>query len=103
MVRPRKYRRSVSIHMPASLRARRRHRDGKLTNAADVIARMNAFGAVLRLQYRAGKPVWWLEPGGEVEPTTAADVINHPDVTAVGTSLFPDLALPAQTYRFIGN
>jgi hypothetical protein len=75
--------------------------DHKIRNAAEVITRMRDLGAVLRLHYRSGRPVWWLEPGGEVETLTAKAVIASDSVAPVGTSLFPDLACPAQTYRFV--
>jgi hypothetical protein len=80
---------------------RKPHKKSKIGKAADVIARMQAFNALLRVQFRFGRTVYWLEPSGiEIEAAAATEVIRSNKVVSVGTSLFPDLPLPAQTYRF---
>jgi hypothetical protein len=90
-------------NVPTTTGREAHHTYKKIVNPADVITRMRDRGTVLRMHFRTGREIWWLEGVGEVEKITAAKVIEDPQVIAVGTSLFPDFSCPAQTYRFIHN
>jgi hypothetical protein len=84
--------RGSSIHTPYELHRKMRRLNHKL------LAQMRA-GARLLLHGSNGKPTWLLNPGGEVAPKMALDVIKHIDVYAVGDCLFADCL--AQTFRYI--
>jgi hypothetical protein len=91
----------LSIIFPTNRRKARK--PAKITNVANVILHMRDLAKVLRVQYRAGRRFYWLEPGGiEVDTSIATMVITSGNVVPVGTTtLFPDLALPAQTYCYV--
>jgi len=93
----------LSIIFPTNRRKARK--PAKITNVANVILHMRDLGKVLRVQYRAGRRFYWLEPGGiEVDGVAASEAIASGVVVPVGTTtLFPGLNLPAQTYRFVNN
>jgi len=58
-------------------------------------------GARLLLHYCNGKATWQLNPGGEVAPKTALNVIKRIDICRSATASSRGVA--SQTYRFIEN
>jgi hypothetical protein len=84
----------------SNIRRKAHKKSPKISNVNDVITRMRDLGNVLRVQYRAGRRIYSLEPKGIEVEAAATTVIASGNVVPDGTSLFPDLPLPAQTYRF---
>ena len=58
-------------------------------------------GASLLLFYERGRPTWKLSIGSFIAPEVAAAIINHPNVTGVGDTLFAGTL--SQTYRWINH
>jgi len=75
------------VPTPSSLARSARRLDRHVRGMTGVLAHMRA-GAVMRLHFARGKPVWLLSPGSEVPLEVAALVIAHPNVCGVGDSLF---------------
>jgi hypothetical protein len=88
----------VGVQTAAELQRKHRRLDRKNRNTVDVLQQTRA-GARLILHYRNGKAIWLLDPGGEVAAETAARVIAHLDVVAVGDCLFTSAL--SQTFRFV--
>jgi len=88
----------MTIHSPASLRAKNRRLDRRIMEINDVAAAMRG-GAVLHLTYRP-TPRWTLSPTGtEVSAAAAQILIENSNIVGVGDALFD--GMPSQTYRWV--
>jgi hypothetical protein len=88
----------MTIHSPASLRAKNRRLDRRLAEINDAAAALRA-GAALHLTYQPAAQ-WLLSTGVAVTDTVACMIIANPNVIAVGDALFD--GVPSQTYRWKG-
>jgi hypothetical protein len=89
----------VGVQTAAQLQRKRHRLDQRALSVEAVVSRMYE-GACLHLHYdRRRGPVWRLSvSGAEVPDATARLVIQHPDIVAVGDSLFAGCL--SQTYRY---
>lgn len=80
----------------AFFQGRKQEFDAAAANRALAVMRR---GAVLHLQYSAGRRPSWSLGGRQISAAVASLIINSPLVVPADVALFPNL--PAQTWRYI--